>query len=311
MSTDSIGVLLMTYGSPATLDDMPAYLRNIRGGREPEPELIQEFRRRYELIGGSPLVPITRAQAAALQDELNAQHPTGPRFHVQAGMRFAPPLIADVVPEVAAGANKLVGVIMSPQYSPIIMSGYVRTLEDAVADLERPDLALKVAEDWHMQPFFLQAVAERVGQALEKLPADVRERVPVLLSAHSMPKRVVEREPDYINALKETAAAIARQAGLADDRWSFCYQSAGHTPEEWLKPDFADVMPDLKAAGHTHVLIAPVQFLADHLEILYDIEIGAREQAEEHGIVFARTESLNTSPLFIKALAEVVKANIP
>ncbi len=311
MSTDSIGVLLMTYGSPATLDDMPAYLRNIRGGREPEPELIQEFRRRYELIGGSPLVPITRAQAAALQDELNAQHPTGPRFHVQAGMRFAPPLIADVVPEVAAGANKLVGVIMSPQYSPIIMSGYVRTLEDAVADLERPDLALKVAEDWHMQPFFLQAVAERVVQALEKLPAEVRERVPVLLSAHSMPKRVVEREPDYINALKETAAAIAQRAGLTDDRWSFCYQSAGHTPEEWLKPDFADVMPDLKAAGHTHVLIAPVQFLADHLEILYDIEIGAREQAEEHGIVFARTESLNTSPLFIKALAEVVKANIP
>jgi protoporphyrin/coproporphyrin ferrochelatase len=310
MSTETIGVLLMTYGSPATLDDMPVYLRNIRGGREPEAELITEFRRRYELIGGSPLLQITRAQAAALQEELNTQHPTGPRFHVQAGMRFAPPLIADVVPEVAAGANKLVGVIMSPQYSPIIMSGYIRTLQDAVADLERTDLALKISEDWHMQPYFLQAVAERVRQALEKMPAEVRERVPVLLSAHSMPKRVVEREPGYIDALKETAAAIAKLAGLSDERWSFCYQSAGHTPEEWLKPDFADVMPDLKAAGHTHVLIAPVQFLADHLEILYDIEIGAREQAEEHGIVFARTESLNTSPLFIKALAEVVKENL-
>ena len=307
MSLDSIGVLLMTYGSPATLDDMPVYLRNVRGGREPEEELITEFRRRYELIGGSPLLPITREQAAALQEELNAQHPDGPRFHVQAGMRFAPPFIADVVPEVAEGVNKLVGVIMSPQYSPIIMSGYVRTLQDAVADLERPDLALEIAEDWHMQPYFLQAVAERVRQALDKMPADVRERVPVLLSAHSMPKRVVEREPNYIDALKETAAAIAKLAGLSDERWSFCYQSAGHTPEEWLKPDFADVMPELKAAGHTHVLIAPVQFLADHLEILYDIEIGAREQAEEHGIVFARTESLNTSPLFIKALAEVVK----
>lgn len=307
MSIDSMGVLLMTYGSPATLDDMPAYLRNVRGGREPEEELITEFRRRYELIGGSPLLPITRAQAAALQEELNAQHPEGPRFHVQAGMRFAPPFIADVVPEIAAGADKLVGVIMSPQYSPIIMSGYVRTLQDAIADLDRPELAYAIAEDWHMQPFFLQAVAERVRQALEKMPAEVRESVPVLLSAHSMPKRVVEREPNYIDSLKETAAAIAKLAGLADDRWSFCYQSAGHTPEEWLKPDFADVMPELKAAGHTHVLIAPVQFLADHLEILYDIEIGAREQAEEHGIVFARTESLNTSPLFIKALAEVVK----
>lgn len=307
MSIDSLGVLLMTYGSPATLDDMPVYLRNVRGGREPEEELITEFRRRYELIGGSPLLQITRAQAAALQEELNAQHPDGPRFHVQAGMRFAPPFIADVVPEAATGVDKLVGVIMSPQYSPIIMSGYVRTLQDAIADLDRPEFAFAIAEDWHMQPFFLQAVAERVRQALEKMPADVRESVPVLLSAHSMPKRVVEREPNYIDSLKETATAIAKLAGLADDRWSFCYQSAGHTPEEWLKPDFADVMPELKAAGHTHVLIAPVQFLADHLEILYDIEIGAREQAEEHGIVFARTESLNTSPLFIKALAEVVK----
>lgn len=311
MSTDSIGVLLMTYGSPATLDDMTVYLQNVRGGRQPEEELIKEFRRRYELIGGSPLLSITREQAEALQEELNAQHPNGPRFHVMAGMRFAPPFIADIVPEVAANVQKLVGVIMSPQYSPIIMSGYVRTLSDAVADLDRSDLSLKIAEDWHMQPYFLQAVAERVRQALEKMPEDVRERVPVLLSAHSMPKRVVEKEPGYIDALKESAAAIARLADIPDERWMFCYQSAGHTPEEWLKPDFADMMPELKAEGHTHVLIAPVQFLADHLEILYDIEIGAREQAEEHGIVFARTESLNTSPLFIKALAEVVKETIP
>jgi len=125
-----------------------------------------------------------------------------------------------------------------------------------------------------------------------------------------MPKRVVEREPDYIHNLKETAAAVAEQAGLAPDRWMFCYQSAGHTPEEWLKPDFADLMPELKMAGHTHVLIAPIQFLADHLEILYDIEIGAREQAEQYGIQFARTESLNTSPVFIRALAEVVKETL-
>lgn len=311
MSTEQIGVLLMTYGSPATLDDMPAYLRNVRAGREPDAELVQEFRRRYALIGGSPLLPVTRAQAAALQEELNAQHPGGPHFRVMAGMRFAPPYIADLVPEVATNVHRLVGLIMSPQYSPIIMSGYVRTMREAVQSLGRPDLALAIAEDWHLQPYFLQAVAERVQQALARFPPEVRERMPVLLSAHSMPKRVVENEPDYINALKETAAAIARLAGIPDERWMFCYQSAGHTPEEWLKPDFADIMPELQAAGHTHVLIAPVQFLADHLEILYDIEIGAREQAEAHGITFARTESLNTSPLFIKALAEVVKENVP
>jgi len=319
MTTNSrVGVMLMTYGSPATLDDIPAYLKNIRGGRTADEELITEFRRRYKLIGGSPLLRITREQAAALQEELNRQHPAGSSFarpsinrglqsfHVVAGMRFAPPFIADVLPEVTADVSRLIGVIMSPQFSPIIMGGYVRTLEDAVAQLQRKDLEVKIAGDWHLQPSFLQALAVRVQHALKRFPAEVRKRVPVLLTAHSMPKRVVEKEPDYIGSLKETAAAVADLAGLAPERWMFCYQSAGHTPEEWLKPDFADVMPELKAAGHTHVLIAPIQFLADHLEILYDIEIGAREQAEAAGIVFARTESLNTSPLFIKALAAVV-----
>lgn len=299
--------MLMTYGSPATLDDIPVYLRHVYGGREASEEVIKEFRRRYDLIGGSPLVRITREQAAALEEELNAQHPAGPTFHVVAGMRFAPPFIADVTPEAAAGAKQLLGVIMSPQYSPIIMSGYVRTLEDAVKDLHRDDLELKIARDWHLQPYFLQAVAERVQQALNRFPPELRDRVPVLLTAHSMPKRVVEKEPNYINHLKETAAAVAELVGLPPERWMFCYQSAGHTPEEWLKPDFADMMPELKAAGHSHVLIAPVQFLADHLEILYDIEVGAREQAEEHGITFHRTQSLNATPLFIEALASVVE----
>jgi ferrochelatase len=306
MTNKHIGVMLMTYGSPATLDDVPVYLKHVYGGREASPEVIAEFRRRYDLIGGSPLLRITREQAAALQEELNSTSTDGTTYHVTAGMRFAPPFIADVLPETAEDAQTIVGIIMSPQYSPIIMRGYVRTLEDAVADLHRDDLTLKISGDWHMQPEFLQAVAERVQAALDRFPADVRDRVPVLLSAHSMPKRVVENEPDYINHLKETARAIANLVGLPDDRWMFCYQSAGHTREEWLKPDFVDIMPEIKQAGHTHVLIAPVQFLADHLEILYDIEIGAREQAEANGIQFARTESLNTSPLFIKALASVV-----
>src|SRR5881296_2023160 len=133
ISQKHVGVILMTYGSPATLDDIPTYIKNVYGGREPSEEVIKEFRRRYALIGGSPLLRITREQAAALQEELNAQHPDGPTFHVVAGMRFAPPFIADVAPEATAGARQLIGVIMSPQYSPIIMSGYVRALEEAVA----------------------------------------------------------------------------------------------------------------------------------------------------------------------------------
>jgi ferrochelatase len=308
---EKVCVVLMTYGSPPTLDDIPAYLRNVRGGREPDGELVAEFRRRYRLIGGSPLVRITREQAACLEAELNARGDAR-RYRAVAGMRFFPPLIADVVPEAASDARQVIGVIMSPQYSPTIMSGYLSALRQTVAGMGRKedDLALKVAEDWHLQPFFLQALAERVTEALARFPPGVRGEVPVLLTAHSMPKRVVKQEPDYVKDLKDTAKAVAEIVGLSDDRWMFCYQSAGHTPEEWLTPDFADVMPELRAAGRSHVLIAPVQFLADHLEVLYDIEIGARAQAEAARLQFARTESLNTSPMFIKALAAVVLETI-
>jgi len=298
-------VVLMTYGSPATLGDIPAYLRNVRGGREPEGALVTEFRRRYELIGGSPLLRITNEQAAALEAELKGLG-DGNSYKVVAGMRFSPPLIADVLRRAAPESGSVVGVIMSPQFSPIIMGGYVRDLQSAVGALHREGLSLTVAEDWHLQPYFLEALAQRVTEALDTLPPTVREEVPVLLTAHSMPKRVVEREPGYVQQLEETAAAVAELVGLPEGRWTFCYQSAGHTPEEWLKPDFADVMPRLKEGGYSHLVIAPVQFLADHLEVLYDIDIGAREQAERAGIQFARIQSLNTSPLFIKALASVV-----
>jgi protoporphyrin/coproporphyrin ferrochelatase len=303
---ERICVVLMTYGSPATLEDIPAYLRNIRGGREPDDALVAEFRRRYRLIGGSPLLTITNEQAAALEAELN-ELADGNSYTVVAGMRFSPPLIADVVHAAAPETGKVVGVIMSPQFSPIIMGGYVQALKDAVAALHRDGLSMRMAEDWHLQPYFLEALAQRVSEALDRLPPKVRAEVPVLLTAHSMPRRVVEGEPGYIRQLEETAAAVAELAGLQEGRWMFCYQSAGHTPEEWLKPDFSDMMPRLREGGHSHVLIAPVQFLADHLEVLYDIDVGARDQAEKAGIEFARIQSLNTAPLFIEALAAVVR----
>lgn len=301
----------MTYGSPKTLDDVPQYLKNVYGGREASADNIAEFRRRYDLIGGSPLIQITKQQASALEKVLN-ETSDGDKYYVAAGMRFSDPFIHDVVRDLAKKVKHIVGIIMSPQYSPIIMNDYNRTLTDAVRQLKTENVKheLKIATDWHLEPFFIRALAERVDEALHKFPAKIRNTVPVLFSAHSMPKRVIEKEPNYINDLKETAAAVAKELKLKPNQWLFCYQSAGHTPEEWLKPDFADIMPQLKDEGKKHVLIAPVQFLADHLEILYDVGIGAREQAEEHGITFARTESLNTSPLFIQALAEVTKRNL-
>ena len=307
----NIGVLLLTYGSPVTLADVPQYLANVRGGRPvPEEELKEleaEFTRRYDLIGGSPLIARTREQAAALQDELTRQFPDGPTFRTGIGMRFSEPTIAQAVHEMAAGVDRIIGIIMSPQYSPIIMSGYNRALDAAVAALGSDAPAVTMAGAWYDEPLFQEALAERVRQGLHRFPPEIRGRVPVLFSAHSMPKRVTDQEPEYIEQLQETARAIATRVGLPESQWMFCYQSAGHEPGEWLKPDFKDIMPELAKAGHHEVLMSPVQFLADHLEILYDIDHGAREEAEREGIQFARIDSLNTSPLFIRALAAIVR----
>ena len=298
-----IGVLLMTYGSPADdLHDLPAYLAAVRGGRPPSDELVAEFRRRYELIGGSPLIPITRAQATAVEERLRRD---GHDARATVGMRFSEPSILDGVRELAdAGCERVSVIIMSPQYSELLMSGYRRAIEDAVAQLGTgaPDVALVPA--WHDDPGFLNAVVERVRDSLAALSPGT----PVLLTAHSLPRRVAEAEPDYLDQLRVTAEAVARRAGLDDDHWRFCWQSAGHEPGEWMKPDFADLLPRLHDDGHSAVLVAPIQFLADHLEILYDVDIGAREQAETAGLRFARIESLNVSPTFIGALAGLALA---
>lgn len=311
----TIGVLLLTYGSPETLADVPQYLSNVRGGRpmaeEERRELEAEFTRRYDLIGGSPLIARTREQSVALREELVRQFPDGPAFRTGIGMRFSEPTIAQAVAEMAAaGVERIVGIIMSPQYSPIIMSGYNRALDTAVAALGERAPAVTMAGAWHDEPLFQEALAERVRQGLDRFPPEIRGRVPVLFSAHSMPKRVTDQEPEYIEQLQETARGIAQRVGLPDSQWMFCYQSAGHEPGEWLKPDFKDIMPELAKAGHREVLMAPVQFLADHLEILYDIDHGAREEAEREGITFARIESLNTSPLFIRALAAIAAGEL-
>ena len=295
------GVLLMTYGSPASLDDVPRYMRAVRGGRDVPDELVAEFRRRYEVIGGSPLVGITRAQADALEERLDGA------ALVRAGMRFSTPTIADALGELTkAGVGEIVAIVMSPQFSPLLMGGYARALEEARAALGERAPNVRMAGAWDTEPAFIAALARRIGEALDRFSPEEGESVPVLLTAHSLPRRVAEQEPAYLAQLEETAVAVATAAGLADARWTFCWQSAGHEPGDWMKPDFADLMPRLAAAGHRSVLVAPVQFLADHLEILYDVDVGAREQAENAGLSFARIESLNTDGGFIEALARVV-----
>lgn len=294
------GVLLMTYGSPASLEreDIRAYLRRVRGGREPEAALVDEFTRRYQVIGGSPLVAITREQAAAL-----AQSVGGP---VEVGMRFSEPSIAAGLSALAErGVRHVTAIVLSPQYSPMLMGGYNRAIEEARAAMGAAATEVRVAGAWHQEPAFVSALAHRVVAALDRLPTDERHAVAVLMTAHSLPRRVADQEPEYLEQLRATAQAVAAKASLADQDWSFCWQSAGHEPGEWLKPDFVDLMPGLAASGRRSVVVAPVQFLADHLEILYDIDVGAREQAERSGLSFHRIESLNANPELIEALAAV------
>jgi protoporphyrin/coproporphyrin ferrochelatase len=299
------GVLLMTYGSPSSLDDVPRYMTAVRGGRAPEPELVEEFRRRYEVIGGSPLIPRTIEQADALEERLGGTIP------VRAAMRFSSPGIDEALAEMTGlGVRRVLGIVLSPQYSPLLMSGYAKALEAARDEIGPGAPDVRVADAWHEQPAFLDALAERIRDAVDRLPPEERERAPVLLTAHSLPRHVAEREPGYLHQLERTAEEVARRAGVERERWTFCWQSAGHEPGEWMKPDFADLMPLLAAEGRRSVVVAPVQFLSDHLEILYDVDIGAREQAEEAGLRFTRIRTLGTHPGLIEALAEVVRSEL-
>ena len=285
------GVILMTYGAPADDEDVPAYLGRVRG-REPAPELVVEMRRRYRLIGGSPLVEITRAQALALSRVL------GPDFRVTAGMRFSEPAIeTEVRALVADGATQIIGVPMSPQWSDRLMAGYER----AVA--ESSPVPFAIARSWWCAPSFVAALAGAMRESLSALAASSPA---IVLTAHSLPRRVFEAEPGYVDELKQTARAVAEAAGLT--RWSFAYQSAGHTAEEWLRPDLVDLFPSLAAQGATDVLVAPVQFLADHLEVLYDLDIAAAAQAREAGLRYHRIAMPNTRPDFIRALEAVIRA---
>ena len=289
------GVLLMTYGSPSSLDDVERYLAAVRGGRPADSDLVAEFRRRYAAIGGSPLIRTTQGQAAALE----------------AAMRFSEPSIESAIKELAgAGVQSIAAIVLSPQYSPMLMGGYGRAIDAARASIGADAPQVEAAGAWFEEVSFVDALAGRIRSALEGFEPHERDAIPILLTAHSLPLRVAREEPDYIAQLSASAELVAAAAGLDRDRWTFCWQSAGHEPGDWMKPDFADLMPRLREAGHRSVLVAPIQFLADHLEILYDVEIGAREQAEAVGLEFRRIASLNTDAGLIDALEAVARRSL-
>lgn len=319
----------MTYGAPRDAADMPAYLARVRGGKEPGPELVREFVTRYERIGWSPLVERTQAQAAALEAVL------GDDWRVAAGMRFSAPSVGDAVAALGP-VDRIVGIVMSPQFSPLLMAGYGAALREAARPSGAP---VSLVEAWHREPGFVDVLAGLVRDALrepgdrsdaaggpggrreeggpgrwreEGEPGGRQGQSPrlVVFSAHSLPRRVFDAEPGYVAQLRETAELVAARLGLAPEGWRWAYQSAGHTQEEWLRPDLKELFPEIAASGAREVLVVPVQFLSDHLEVLFDLDIATAAEAETHGLRYRRIRMPNTDPRFIGALADVARGAV-
>ena len=288
----------MAYGTPASIDDVEAYYTHIRRGRPPTPEQVAELVARYESLGGtSPLRRITEAQAARIDTAL------ADGWTVALGYKHAAPFIEDAVAALADdGVDAVVGVVLAPHYSQASVGEYLGRLRKAAAD---HGLDATAVESWHDLPAYVEFLADAIRERLSSLP----DRTKVLFTAHSLPERVLAGDP-YEDELAASAAAVAARAGL--DRWSgwgLAWQSAGRTPEPWRGPDIGDVLDDLAATGRADgALVCPQGFVADHLEVLYDLDQVAAERAATVGLAFARTPSLNDDEVVLAALAERVRA---
>jgi protoporphyrin/coproporphyrin ferrochelatase len=275
----------MAYGSPSNPEDVPAYFADIRGGRPVRPEAVEELAERYRRIGGtSPLNEITERQRAALERELD--------LPVHIGMKHWTPRIAEAAEQaVVDGANRVVGLVLAPHFSGMSIGGYRRQLEEALAG--RAELVF--IESWHDHEPYLELLADRVRGT------DAH----VVFTAHSLPERILVDGDPYRDQLLETSRLIAERAQTAN--WSFAFQSASTTGEPWLGPDLLEELDRLNERGTTKILVAPIGFVADHLEILWDIDVEGREKAAELGLELDRIASLNDDPRFIQALAALVR----
>jgi protoporphyrin/coproporphyrin ferrochelatase len=283
----STAVVLMAYGSPERIEDVPAYYSDIRGGRPIRPELLEELTERYRRLGiegSNPLNEITEQTRAALQQELG--------LPVLTGMKHWTPRIGDAVETaLAGGAETIVGLVLAPHYSRMSIGGYRAQLQEALAD--RAELLF--VESWHDDAALVELWAERLrGTAAH-----------VVFTAHSLPARILAEGDRYKDQLLETSRLIADAAQISD--WSFSFQSESATGEPWLEPDILDHLADLRAKGTEHVLVAPIGFVADHLEIRWDLDTEARDRAQELGLQLERTEMPNDDTAFIAVLAAIVR----
>ncbi len=297
-----IGVLVMAYGGPASLDEIPGYLADIRSGRPTHRAVLDEITENYRAIGGSsPLLAVTRRQVDALQERL------GERYRCYLGMRHWSPWIEDVVGEmVGDGVTHAVGLVLAPQFSSMSVARYQQKVADGL-ELYRARIRFAHVASYHDDDRLVRAFAARVEQGLAEWPEEVRDLVHVIFTAHSLPLRVISSGDPYGDQCQETARLVARQAGLREEQWSWCWQSAGRTPEPWAGPDLGEHLETVAARGVEHILCVPVGFVSDHVELLFDVDHRARAIAERLGMTLVRPPALNDDPVFVAALAELVR----
>ena len=297
MAGEGAAVLLMAYGGPGSLDEVEPYLLDVRGGRPTSPQFVEEIRRRYAQIGGrSPIRELTEAQAAGVRRALDGRGEG--QLAVYVGMRHWHPSIRDTVGRIAAdGHGRVVGIVLAPHYSALSVGAYEKQLLEATSGR----LETAIVRRWGDHPMFLDAVAGRVTQALERFPST--RDVQVVFTAHSLPERILATGDPYPDELRASAAAVAKRCTL--DAWHFAFQSAGATPEPWLGPEAGGLMTELVQQGHRSFLIVPIGFLCDHVEILYDVDIVYRSLAQRLGVRLERTASLNDDPLLVGAVADI------
>jgi ferrochelatase len=304
------GILLLAHGGPNSLEDIEPFLVNIRSGRPFPPHLLEEIRDRYRQIGGrSPLLELSLRQAQALEQAL---HTNGRHFRVYLGMRNWHPFIRETVAEMAKdGVTNALALCLAPQNSRLSVGLYFKHVREAQKDIPA-EFPVQFVETWHEEPLLTEAFAEKLRRALADFPSDGNskaEKPPVVIfTAHSLPEKVVAEGDPYDREVRATVAAVAERSGLSG--WRFAYQSQGATADPWLGPTVESVLEELAQAGERRVLIAPIGFVSDHVEVLYDIDIGFRQFAEERGILLRRTESLNDSPTFVRALAAVAEKHL-
>jgi ferrochelatase len=320
---EPFGVLLMAYGSPNRLDEIAPYYTDVRGGRPPTPELLAALTARYQRVGGrTPLLAISQAQARGLQARLDEEAPG--RYRVYLGMKHWHPFLAEPVRQMARDEiHEAIAIALAPHYSRMSIGGYIAKVEAVQAQLageppsasEPPALhptQFTFVRSWHDEPHLWRALAERARAALAtKFTAEERDSVFVLFTAHSLPERIREWDDPYPRELRATSEGIAGLLSLPAERWDFAFQSAGRTPEPWLGPDILTRVRALAADGQRAILICPVGFIADHLEILYDIDIECQELARELSVHVERIEMLNSDPALIEALTAVVRQHTP